>query len=199
MDEFNKDPFNEEKPQKPQNQQPYPPQYQQPYQQPYQQNYNYNQQNINQQGYTPPQHDGYGYQQYTPYPQQPSQGMAIASLVLGIISIVFALLTAMLPILAIVPIIGIILGALHKSKHLPIGKGLSTAGIVTSIIGIVLPIIIFIACIALVAYFATEPGFMREYMDMLREISPEEYEMLYEMYGEQYPDWFVEAFRFFVR
>ena len=89
MDEFNKDPFNEDKPSQPQQQ----------YQQPYQQNYNYNQQNINQQGYIPPQHGGYGYQQYTPYPQQPSQGMAIASLVIGIVSIVFALVTACLPFL----------------------------------------------------------------------------------------------------
>ena len=78
MDEFNKDPFNEEKP---------PQQPQQQYQQPYQQNYNYNQQNINQQGYVPPQQEYYGYQPYMPYPQQPSQGMAIASLVLGIVSI----------------------------------------------------------------------------------------------------------------
>ncbi|MBQ7980829.1 MAG: DUF4190 domain-containing protein [Oscillospiraceae bacterium] len=189
MDEFNKDPFNEEKP----TQQP------QQYQQPYQQNYNYNQQNINQQGYVPPQQGGYGYQQYTPYPQQPSQGMAVASLVLGIISIVFSLLTAMLPFLFLVPIIGIILGALHKSKHLPVGKGLSTAGIATSIIGIVLPILVYVACIALVAYFANEPGFMQEYMDLLKEMSPEDYEMLYEMYGEIYPEWFSEAVKFIFR
>ena len=35
--------------------------------------------------------------------------------------------------------------------------------------------------------------------NMLKEISPEDYEMLYEMYGEQFPDWFAEAFRFFMR
>lgn len=186
MDEFNKDPFNEEKP----SQQP-----QQQYQQPYpQQNYNYNQQNINQQGYIPPQHSGYGYQQYVPYPQQPSQGMAIASLVLGIVSIVFSLFTLALPFLFLVPIIGIILGALHKGKHLPVGKGLSTAGIITSIVGIVLPIIIVIAC---VVFVFSNPEFMREYMDLYKEMYPEDYELLYEMLGENYPEWFSEAIRFF--
>ena len=192
MDEFNKDPFNEDKPSQPQQQ----------YQQPYQQNYNYNQQNINQQGYIPPQHGGYGYQQYTPYPQQPSQGMAIASLVIGIVSIVFALVTACLPFFAIVPIIGIILGALHKGKHLPVGKGLSTAGIITSIVGLILPVIIFILLIVLIFSFGNDPAFssmMRESIDMIRETSPEEYETLYEAYSEIFPSWFSEGFRFIFR
>lgn len=205
MDEFNKDPFNEEKPDrdpKPQYQQPYQQQYQQPYQQPYQQNYNYNQQNINQQGYVPPQQGGYGYQQYTPYPQQPSQGMAIASLVIGIVSIVFAAVTAFLPFFAIVPIIGIILGALHKGKHLPVGKGVSTAGIITSIVGLILPVVIFILCIVLIFSFGNDPvfsGMMRESIDALKETSPEEYELLYETYSELFPGWFSEGFRFFFK
>ncbi len=183
-DPFNEDPFNEEKPAQQQ-----PPQYQQPYQQ----NYNYNQQNINQQGYVPPQHDGYGYPQYTPYPQPASQGMAIASLVLGIISILFAAITAMLPFLFLVPIIGIILGALHKSKHLPVGKGLSTAGIVTSVIGIVVTILFYVLCVVLVLFY------MDDMIDFIRQYSPEDYEMLYEMYGEMYPEWFSEAVKFIFR
>ncbi len=191
MDDFNKDPFNEEFPPKQQNDgEKYP---QQQYQQPYQLNYNYNQQNINQQGYIPPQQGGYGYSQYTPYPQQPSQGMAVASLVLGIISIVFSYFTAMLPFLFIVPIIGIVLGALHKSKHLPVGKGLSTAGIVTSIVGIVLTLLIYVLCVVLVVFF------MEDMINFIRQTSPEDYEMLYEMYGEQFPEWFTEAFKFFAR
>lgn len=190
MDEFNKDPFNEEFSHNQQNDGEKYPQHQQ-YQQPYQQNYNYNQQNINQQGYIPPQQGGYGYPQYTPYPQQPSQGMAVASLVLGIISIVFSYFTAMLPFLFIVPIIGIVLGALHKSKHLPVGKGLSTAGIVTSIVGIVLTLLIYVLCVVLVVFF------MDEMLEFIRQTSPEDYEMLYEMYGEQFPEWFSEAIKFF--
>ncbi len=176
MNEFNKDPFNEEKPQ-----------------QQYQQNYNYNQQNINQQGYVPPQQDGYGYQPYMPYPQQPSQGMAIASLVIGIVSIVFALLIASVPFLIIAPIIGIILGALHKGKHLPVGKGISTAGIITSIVSIVLVILIYVGCFLLVIFC------MDEMIDFIRQTSPEDYEMLYELYGEQFPEWFSEAIRFVFR
>lgn len=191
MDEFNKDPFNEEKPQQTQQTQ-----------QPYQQNYNYTQQNLNQQGYIPPQQGGYNYQQYTPYPQQPSQGMAIASLVLGIVSIVFALVTAMFPFLAIVPIIGIVLGALHKGKHLPVGKGLSTAGIITSIAGLVLPIIIFILCIVLIFSFGNDPMFssmMRESLETIKVTSPEEYKALYEVYHDLFPSWFSEGFRFIFR
>ncbi len=190
MDEFNKDPFNEDKPAQPQQQQ---------YQQPYQQNYNYNQQNLNQQGYVPPQHGGYGYQQYMPYPQQPSQGMAVASLVIGIVSILLAAVTAFLPFLAILPIIGIILGAVHKSKHLPIGKGMSTAGIITSIAGLVLPIVFFILFIVLLFSFGNDPTFssmMRESIDMIKETSPEEYELLYEAYSDIFPGWFSEGFRF---
>ncbi|MBQ8787885.1 MAG: DUF4190 domain-containing protein [Oscillospiraceae bacterium] len=119
--------------------------------------------------------------------------MAVASLVLGIISIVFSYFTAMLPFLFIVPIIGIVLGALHKSKHLPVGKRLSTAGIVTSIVGIVLTLLIYVLCVVLVVFF------MEDMIDFIRQTSPEDYEMLYEMYGEQFPEWFAEAFKFFVR
>lgn len=187
MDEFKKDPFNEEKPPKPQEQQ---------YQQPYQQNYNYNQQNINQQGYVPPQQGGYGYQQYVPYQQMPSQGMAIASLVLGIVSILFAFFAMAIPFLFIIPIIGIILGALHKGKHLPVGKGFSTAGIVTSIIGLILPIVIIIVFVAIIL---SNPDFMRDCMNMIKELSPEDYEIMFETYSEMFPEWFSDAFRLFFR
>lgn len=72
--------------------------------------------------------------------------MAIGSLVLGIISLV----TLFLPIGgwfgAIVGIIGIITGNIGRKD--PEKKGMATAGLVCSIIGTILNLIFFIACIA---------------------------------------------------
>ena len=96
--------------------------YQQPdqgyYQQPNQDYY---------QGYYQQQNQGY-YQGYYQQPlKQPAHGMAIASMVLGILSIF------------IIPIVtgtlGIVLGGVAKSKGNK--SGMSTAGIVCGIIGIV--------------------------------------------------------------
>lgn len=163
-----------------------------PYDQPYQQQYDqqsgtYNQRNIPQQGYVPPQ---YG-MPYQPYAQNQSTGMAVASLVLGIISICLSLFMFSFPVLFLAPIIGLILGIVFKTKHLPVGKGLSTAGIVTSAIGLILPIIlVIIMAVILLSYGDT-------LMDYIRTQSPEEYEYFYEMYGDQFPQWFDGMFRFF--
>ncbi len=73
--------------------------------------------------------------------------MAIGSLVLGIISVVMALFFAGFQwVGAITGIIGIILGAL--ARKVPEKKGMATAGLVLSIIGFVLSIILFVACAA---------------------------------------------------
>ena len=74
--------------------------------------------------------------------------MAVASLVLGIVSVVFAVIPG-LPdwLAAILGIVGIILGALGKKK----GQKNATAGLVLSIIGTVLGLIFYIACAACVA------------------------------------------------
>lgn len=78
------------------------------------------------------------YQSYQPYGQpKPSNGTAIASLVLGIISIFSGGF--------ILAIIGLCLGISSNKK---LGKnGLSTAGIITSIFGIVLGIIVTIVLV----------------------------------------------------
>lgn len=152
-----------------------------PYNQPYnQQNYTYNAQNIPQQGYYAPQ--GYA----APY-QQPSTGMAVASLVLGIVSIVMGILMFALPVLFLVPIIGLILGIVFKCKHLPVGKGLSTAGIITSSLGLLIPIALLIFVVAMLLTNGAEV------MEFIKQYSPEEYEQLYEMYSEQFPQWFEGA------
>ncbi|MDE5993746.1 MAG: DUF4190 domain-containing protein [Oscillospiraceae bacterium] len=145
----------------------------------YQQNYSYNQQGIPQNGYIPPQ-AGMPYQGYgMPY-QQPSTGMATASLVLGIISICSGLFMYVFPVLFLLPIIGMILGIVFKSKRLPVGKGISTAGIITSVIGLLLPIV-FVVIIYLN---------MDSLLQILRDENPEMYQQYYEMFGEQFPEWF---------
>lgn len=222
MDEFNNDrnPFDEEKQstpnpyaeqqdpynqqsQNPYNQQPQDPYSQQPQQNPYQQQqqpqnpyqqqqnpYNQPQNPYNQQPQNPynqqPQNPYYqqpqAYGGYQLYPQRQSTGMAMASLVLGIISIVGAPFS-MFIIPLIIPLIGLILGIVYKTKHYSVGRGLSTAGIITSAIGLVLPFVLIVVMIAA----------MPAMIEYIRQTSPEEYKQLYDMYSEQFPQWFSEA------
>ena len=77
--------------------------------------------------------------------------MGVASLVLGIISIVLGVATggAFGWLGAILAIVGIVLGALGRKN--PEKKGMATAGMVCSIIGLVLGLILYLACAACVA------------------------------------------------
>ncbi len=70
--------------------------------------------------------------------------MAIASLVLGILAIILSLTGAGGIFAVILGIIGIILGALGRKD--PERKGMATAGLVMSIISVVLGILLFVAC-----------------------------------------------------
>lgn len=75
--------------------------------------------------------------------------MAVASLVLGIISIVCGLfLTSLQWLGAIIGIIGIVLGV--KARKVPEQHGMATAGLVCSIIGLILCILMYVACAACV-------------------------------------------------
>lgn len=75
--------------------------------------------------------------------------MGVASLVLGILSIVFSFFGGINIIGAILGIIGIILGALGRKNVEK--KGIATGGLVCSIIGTILCIIFYIACAAFIA------------------------------------------------
>lgn len=73
-------------------------------------------------------------------PQQPqgSSGMAVGSMVLGIISIL--VVCFIWPVGLILGIIGLILGAVALKKQTP-GKGMAIAGLVCSIITVVLTVL----------------------------------------------------------
>ena len=77
--------------------------------------------------------------------EKKSNGLAIASLVLGIVAIVFSFIGLSIPFGLIIGIVGIILGVMAKKKN---PSGMATAGLVLSIIGTILCAIIFIACAA---------------------------------------------------
>lgn len=74
--------------------------------------------------------------------------MGVASLVLGIIAIVIGVFSAgsLGWLGAIMAVIGIILGALGRKN--PEKKGIATGGLVCSIIGLVLCLLLYIACAA---------------------------------------------------
>lgn len=83
---------------------------------------------------------------------QGSDGKAIASLVLGIISLI-TVFTGTFAIVGIVlSIVGLILG-INSKKTNP--SGMATAGIVLSIIALVLTSLTFLACVACVGMLAS--------------------------------------------
>ena len=76
--------------------------------------------------------------------------MGVASLVLGILSLVIGVFSSgVLGWLgAIMAVVGIVLGAMGRKN--PEKKGLATAGMVCSIIGLILCLLLYIACAACV-------------------------------------------------
>ena len=78
-------------------------------------------------------------------------GLAVASLVLGIVAIVFNFIGLGIVGL-ILGIVGIVLGVMAKKRN---PTGMATAGLVLSIIGTVLCALVFIACAACVGAIGT--------------------------------------------
>ncbi len=211
MDEFNNNNLDNKEPQNgtPENGQPYDP-YNQPVNPANGQPYDpYNQQPT--QGAVPYTYDPYaqqnaqqGQQPYDPYSQSPNyanyvqnqygggayaipqrapEGMATASLVMGILSIVSFITVYLPPVFAI---LGIVFGCIHKSKHYPNGNGKATAGIVCSVIGL----LFIVGMFALGLSLMNNPEIMRQSLEMIKEQDPETYDQLYDMYYDQFPQWF---------
>lgn len=147
--------------------------YKQPYD-PYKQPYAYNQYGGYQYG---------GYQNGT-YPI----GMAVASFIIGIVSIVLFIFMIAFPPIVILPIIGIILGAVYKTKHYPVGKGISTAGIITSSISVGLVLLIYI--FAIIFIFSMDSSVMQQVLQSIKDDDPELYKYYYEQLYPFFPQWF---------
>ena len=79
--------------------------------------------------------------------------MAVASLVLGIVSLVLGFIPGIGWVGCITAVIGTILGALGRKD--PEKKGLATGGMVCSIIALALDLIVYIACVACVGGLAS--------------------------------------------
>lgn len=78
--------------------------------------------------------------------------MAVASLVLGIISLVIGLFVSGFGwIGSIVGIVGIILGAVAKKNGPEEKAGIAKAGLVCSILGTILGLLLYVACVACVS------------------------------------------------
>lgn len=119
-------------------------------------------------GANPPAYHSPQYQspQYSNPPQygnysHPSSGKATASLVLGIISLVFFWMSFFAIVSVICSIIGIVLGNSARKELSPEqGKGRATAGLVCSIIGLVLSVIMLVVfTLIVVAAFSYVPRF----------------------------------------
>lgn len=121
-------------------------------------------------------------------------GMATASLVLGILSLVLTFSGFIfIPPLGLLPIVGLILGCIYKSKHYPVGKGLSTAGIICSVVALVLSILFLV----IVVYVMM--NYMPQVMEILKNQSPEVYQQYYDMFHDAYPQWFDTAAALFAK
>lgn len=74
--------------------------------------------------------------------------MAIASLILAIVGLIFSFIPALNWIGVLLGIVAIILGAIGKKKT---GSGAATAGLVIGILAVVFGLILYIACVACAA------------------------------------------------
>ena len=76
--------------------------------------------------------------------------MAVASMVLGILALVWMFIPVINIVAPIIAIIGIVLGAVGKKKLAAEGKptGMATAGMVMSIIALAISTFIVVACAA---------------------------------------------------
>jgi hypothetical protein len=95
----------------------------------------------------------------TALPLQPSvktNGMAIASLVLGIVGLVTFFWLGAIPLILSIIFGGIVLGQVKKNPDMK-GKGMAVAGLVLGIVGLVL--VILYVLLVVFGYWLTESGY----------------------------------------
>lgn len=99
----------------------------------------------NQQDYQPAQQNPTGFE-----PQKPSQGMAVASLVLGILGLIGGWIPVVQYFTTLCSLLAIIFGAISRKKAMEEKQptGMATAGLVLGIISLALGVIGIICVIA---------------------------------------------------
>ena len=131
------------------------------------------------------------YQQ--PVPAQPGKGFGIASMVLGIIALLITLLSCCLPFLLILSgllgLLSIVFGIIAIAKKR--GKGMGIAGLICSVVGLLLAIAILIFSILMGAGLMAMPAFMEEYEDYYYDdyYYDYDYDDYYYDYDYDYDDW----------
>jgi hypothetical protein len=116
--------------------------------------------------YSAPQGSGYYAAPYGGSGTGEGGGMAVASLVLGIVAAVFGLLTCIPYVCyctsvfgSIAAVVGIVLGAVGRSTADPSRRSMATWGIVLSIVGIVLYIVVAVLYVLITAGLVMLPAF----------------------------------------
>lgn len=78
------------------------------------------------------------------------KGLAITSLVLGIVSVVFSLTVCLAPVGAVMALVGVVLGGIAISKYKTAenkdGKGMATAGLILCIVTLAIAVIVLVTC-----------------------------------------------------
>ncbi len=91
-------------------------------------------------------------------PSQTSNGLAVASLVLGLIAVVLMCVWYVAMPCAVLAIIFGALGRGKANREGASGKGMATAGLVLGIIGVLLPILVLVGLLAALGIGASEFG-----------------------------------------
>jgi hypothetical protein len=105
---------------------------------------------------SPEQQSPHYYQDSPTGPEPPGKGQATASLVLGIVALVFCWFPIVNIISIICGVIGIFLsvGARKKNAAVDAGPGLATGGLICNIVALVIALVIFtIGCVGCVTLF----------------------------------------------
>ena len=92
--------------------------------------------------------------------KNPGTGFSVAALVLGILSVILAWFYLINIVAIVFGIMGVIFAAVGRKKSIAVGAptGLGTAGLVISIIGLIIGAIGFISCTICVACAAKATG-----------------------------------------
>ena len=116
--------------------------------------------------------------------QQQGRGMGIASMVLGIIALVITLISCCVPfgylLASVLGLLSIIFGIIAIAKKS--GKGMGIAGIICSVVGLLLAIIMIVFSLLLGAGIIAAPAFVTDY-------EYDEYYYDYDYDYDDYDDW----------